>query len=331
MLTEAWKHTRSRNAAWMVLTALSDAADKTTAITWRSERELGEFTHLAEKSVRNGLRWLEAHHEIETRVAQRGRRRINVYRVVLGRYAEIDLDELDLDLPFPLLEPFSRPADIAGRRLDELAERMEAATPETTAGRPADIAAREDGGRPADSGDDDRHILPSRPADPAEHTSLRGPKEEPEGDPSAEQTAAAAWIRMKLERGMRQLRVGHRVRELAIADPERATAWLDVARREGKHNPAGMFADGIRGGEWPSGRGPEAAAVICHRAAKEASLRTHVAVGNVDFARELIDVEWETLTPIERAELHLIVDDLVSELLLPEPGEPAAPTVSEVA
>ena len=80
-------------------------------ICWASQARLIEESRLSERGVRDALRKLEEIGEIETRIAQRGRRRINVYRLWCS-------DEPDYDrLPFEVDRPFQvRPAESAGRQ-----------------------------------------------------------------------------------------------------------------------------------------------------------------------------------------------------------------------
>lgn len=56
-----------------------------------------------------------------------------------------------------------------------------------------------------------------------------------------------------LEEELRTLKAGSRLRELAHTDPERALAWVQVAKLEAQH-PAGFVRAGLESGEWPSDR-----------------------------------------------------------------------------
>jgi len=329
VLKAVWDHTRSTGTAWEVMVALGDGGSKEEGITWITQETIAEFGRLDRprsiRAVRDAIGWLEEHDEIEIRQAQRGRRRINVYRVILGAYGEIDLTDRDLDLPFQLSEPFSRPADIAARRVVCLAERMGTDLASEGESRPAESAARNGASRPADFDTDDRHSTPRRPAD-FDRPYKEEPEVEPKTDPAAASLAAARVEFPDLSEGLVRLRVAPRVRLVALGDPERAQAWLEIARREANHNPAGLFVAGFQSGDWPAGRGSNTLQIVKlerHRSARERSLRNLVAEGGADEARYFIDVEWENLTTVERSELHELVDELISDTL-PDQASTAA-------
>lgn len=67
----------------------------------------------------------------------------------------------------------------------------------------------------------------------------------------AEQAAAALLERLDA------LGLNGRTREQALAEPDRATAWIDLAQTEAKSNQAGFVRTGIQTGEWPSVRTPK--------------------------------------------------------------------------
>lgn len=327
VLREVLEHSQSEHGARLVAIALAEGASKEEGITWISQAEIARLTLLEERAVRDAIRWLEDNVEIETRKAQRGRRRINVYRLLVGRYALVDA--AGDDLPFTLNTPFSLPADIAGRRIGLLAERMEGCPAGDEQARPADIAGREEPSRPADIDADDRQFSSPRPANFAALSSLQDfdPSENQEQDPSA--GAAAAEISFpNLAPGLKRLGVAAEFRMRALADPERATAWLEVARKEARANPAGMFVTGFESGEWPSARGREQAAGERRRISRERSLEQLVRNSGTDEARHMVDVEWDDLTSVERAELHELIDELASDQL---PVPIAAPAATEAA
>lgn len=70
----------------------------------------------------------------------------------------------------------------------------------------------------------------------------------PETAPEAD--AAAEEIHSQLT----QLGITGDVLKLGLADPARASAWLEVAAEEADQNAAGFVANGLRGGTWPSER-----------------------------------------------------------------------------
>jgi hypothetical protein len=103
------------------LLAIADNASKSEAVAFPGQALLMEMTRLKERGLRESLRWLEDAVEIETRQAMKHQARINVYRVLLGEFADVDIDPSML--PFRLLQPFSTPAEIAQRRAAENAGR----------------------------------------------------------------------------------------------------------------------------------------------------------------------------------------------------------------
>ncbi|MDR7492246.1 MAG: helix-turn-helix domain-containing protein [Armatimonadota bacterium] len=86
----------------LVLLALADSASD-DGITWISQARLACKAGMSERGVRKRLASLVALGEVEVRRAQRGRARINVYRVLLPGLAAPRYE----DLPFELSEPFS--------------------------------------------------------------------------------------------------------------------------------------------------------------------------------------------------------------------------------
>jgi hypothetical protein len=142
-------------------------------------------------------------------------------------------------------------------------------------------------------------------------------KEQQQGDAVVVDAAAAG-----LDRDLRRHHIAADVRSLALADPERARAWLELGMKEARENVGGFVADGIRGGEWPSPRGESIAGERKHRGRVD-SLRNLVAAGHVDEAHELVD-DWSTLTQVERNEYHELVVELASDQL------PEAPAIESV-
>lgn len=115
VLREVFTLSQSRGVARNVLTVLADAAHP-DGVTWLpiSPSKNGDptkcLTHRANASKRaviDAIAELVALGEIEVRKAQRGRAKINVYRVVLGSVAAGEVDYSDL--PFDLEQPFGRP------------------------------------------------------------------------------------------------------------------------------------------------------------------------------------------------------------------------------
>jgi hypothetical protein len=96
------KHSPSKLAKRLVMIALADAAGR-DGVTWIGQREIAETAKLSQAHVRECLAELEKDGEIEARKAQVGRRRINVYRVLVPGIEEIDYGRF----PFKLSDPFS--------------------------------------------------------------------------------------------------------------------------------------------------------------------------------------------------------------------------------
>lgn len=72
-------------------------------ITWLGQAEIAKKALISRTEVDRSVKDLEVTGEIEKRKAQRGRRRINVYRITLPGIDEPAYD----DLPFTLNEPFT--------------------------------------------------------------------------------------------------------------------------------------------------------------------------------------------------------------------------------
>jgi hypothetical protein len=112
---EIWKFSRAEHGALLTLLAIGDSGHKDYGTSILKQSSIAKMTRLGETAVRDGVRWLEDAGEIETRQAVRRRTRINVYRVLLGEFADVIVDGDDLGVR--LLEPFSTPEEIAARRL----------------------------------------------------------------------------------------------------------------------------------------------------------------------------------------------------------------------
>lgn len=86
----------------LILIALADAASD-DGICWPNQDTIASKTRLAKTHVSETVTRMAEEGLIEVRKAQRGRVRINVYRVVLDGVDEPDYDRL----PFDLSEPFT--------------------------------------------------------------------------------------------------------------------------------------------------------------------------------------------------------------------------------
>jgi hypothetical protein len=96
-----------------VLAILADAAHA-DGIVWWSQELLAEYANCSVREVRRATDELERLVDVESRLAQRGRSRIKVYRLLPGRFGELDVDYERL--PFRIDEPFSHPDKLSGRR-----------------------------------------------------------------------------------------------------------------------------------------------------------------------------------------------------------------------
>ena len=213
VVTQAMKHSEARHGTRLVMWALAEAADPVTGICWVRQDWIQDVTRLSEREVREALRWLERNREIETRQAQRGRVRVNVYRVIVGTYADVDVT--DSPSPFRLLEPFSRPADSAARQDGDAQPLADSDVSGTKSGRPADSAARGDL--------DDRQTLPPARSDDRQNTTLTtgriGPKSSRVNERSVEpETRGSSEPLVPAEAGESEQATTHRQLVEALAE-----------------------------------------------------------------------------------------------------------------
>lgn len=106
VISSVFRYSKARLAARLVLVALADAAHD-DGVTWVDQELIATKTLLSQSEVRRSLRELEDLGEVETRKAQRGRRRINVYRVQTVGVAAVRYS----DLPFEVTVPFTTALD----------------------------------------------------------------------------------------------------------------------------------------------------------------------------------------------------------------------------
>jgi hypothetical protein len=258
-------------------------------------------------TVRGALRELERKGWLATQTRV-GRGHTNVYEAVIPdqetRLTQVVSDAADVASTGPAdgadSPSHEAPTPSAGEPPAEAETRLTAAG--LAEGKPAGGEAenrRERGLNPPGSGDKD----------------VRGRHEDDSSSTPAAAAAASGGLRFRLRRH----RVGGELLERALAEPDRAEAWLDLAEREATGNVAGFFRAGIESGDWPSERGAAAGPTADERRRAQLSslIENLGAEQGADEARCLIDRDWETLTAIERAELHLLVDELVSEQLPP--------------
>lgn len=101
VLSKVLRHSNETLARRLILIALADAASD-DGVTWLAQETIAELARLSRTHVAECLREMATAGAIEVRKAQRGRRRTNVYRVMLSGLADVDYDRLPftLDLPF---------------------------------------------------------------------------------------------------------------------------------------------------------------------------------------------------------------------------------------
>jgi DNA-binding Lrp family transcriptional regulator len=115
VFSEVIQHSEAELGTRLVLFVLANHA-WSDGVTWISQKDMTHKARMSESSVRRAIRQLEEMGEIETRQAQRGKRRVNVYRIIVG---EIRAVEPDYDrMPFELAEPFSATTGQIDRRSD---------------------------------------------------------------------------------------------------------------------------------------------------------------------------------------------------------------------
>lgn len=106
---KVFRHSIAQHGARLVALALADNAHD-DGVAFPSQQTIADKTLLSVAAVRDAIRWLEEHGELETRQAQRRRARVNVYRLLLPG---LDLPDYER-LPFKLLEPFGLPPESSG-------------------------------------------------------------------------------------------------------------------------------------------------------------------------------------------------------------------------
>lgn len=113
VLSRVFCKSESELGARLVMLALADSSHD-DGVTWISQNEIAAKTLLSVRQVQRCVKELQEQGEIEVRKAQRGRRRINVYRVTLAvEYPDYE------SLPFVLAEPFSGHDIMTGRNADD--------------------------------------------------------------------------------------------------------------------------------------------------------------------------------------------------------------------
>jgi len=333
VVREVLEKAQADGADRLVLLAIADVAYH-DGVGWlpqglpASRKSIASYAHCSERQVRRSVDALQRADELEVRRAQQGRRRKLIYRVVVGRLRDLEV-EYDR-LLFSLSAPFSTPDELAIPRPDRLAGRERGGSADPHGERDRDEGPEDDRTAwPPVPQSDDRPAETRRPDiyDRGDRTQESGRIENGPEKRSRKRSSAAAKSSSStsappppivsgspLQQELWRLQVPAAVRVQTLEDAPRAQAWLELARREAHSNVAGYFVAGFSSGEWPSDRG-EVVSSERRRTGQEASLRNLVSLGMADEARHMIEVEWPTLTQIERNELHSLVEELISEQL----------------
>jgi hypothetical protein len=112
-----FRRSQAKLGARLTLLVLADAAHE-DGIAYPKQRLIAEKAKLSISAVERAIADLQTLGELQVRKAQRGRRRINVYRITLST-VEPDYDIL----PFKLVEPFTTPQYEGPSNSDDPAER----------------------------------------------------------------------------------------------------------------------------------------------------------------------------------------------------------------
>jgi len=294
----ALRHSESEGNDRNVLLALADAAWR-DGVTWilvgddkhDEDETICRLARVSRATVWRSLKSLKATGEVQMVRVRRGRSFVTVYRVLAGA-VDVDYERIPFELPHRFDE---EPPAVQRRNLQR--SDLTAAESESTTG-PV-IAAEAD--RCNMKRSDERSTFQaggfnvSAPRAGVDMNRKRTEK-------SNSNNAAAAL----LEKHLRDLGVSAKVRRAALADPERAKAWLELAATAASVNPAGFFVAGFTGGEWPSRRADDRETASTARAEWIANTSPLL---DAEDAHAIVD-DWRDLDDVERAELHEQVDQV---------------------
>jgi DNA-binding Lrp family transcriptional regulator len=136
VLTRVLAESEATLATRLVAIVLADAAHD-DGVTWAPQKLIAKKAKLSTEAVRQATKRLQQSGEIEIRQVQRGRKRINVYRLAYGLIS-VDYDRL----PFELTEPFTTtPSKLVSSFVT--APSSPASRPQENQGSPTDIPVRE--------------------------------------------------------------------------------------------------------------------------------------------------------------------------------------------
>lgn len=256
-------------------------------------RSIAERANAGVRSVERAIAQLQELDELEVRRVQNSRKRLAVYRVIVGRLrdVEVDMDRLE---HFAFDGPFWTVEELVLDRAIRLASGVA-----TT----RHFGGSSEGARPAISGSDDPPFLAAH-ACASEQTVLRTVQQQQQEERSDALAALGdEAVLAELEERLQAVGAGGRLRKSAVADPCRALAWLQLAADEAHTNPAGFVAVGMTSGDWPSRRGP-----LVSASSKQAWVESTSALLDPEEAHRIVD-EWENLDDGERAQWHQAVDE----------------------
>jgi hypothetical protein len=165
------------------------------------------------------------------------------------------------------------------------------------------LAGNEDG-KSASSGGEKRQLTNGK-APGAGPQDVRRASEDAAAAAGALAAGDAAAAR-DLDKALRAIGVGQRLRLRALGDPHRARAWLELANKAADTNPAGFFRVGFESGDWPSER-RDAAGFSRARWVEQTSWQLEP-----EEAHAIVD-DWRDLDHTERGALHDRVDEVRAE------------------
>jgi len=291
-----------------VLLALADCAwfDGVTWILVGDDKQDEELTicrlaRVSRTTVWRSIQALIELGDIQTVRVRRGRSFVTLYRVLHGA-TDVDYERIPFDLP---------------HRFDEQPPQVE----RSTLKRSGDGAAASGlDSAVANTGSVERSNLQRSPeastlqpeavqrftGDALNVSSscahVKAETEENRKENQQQQGDAAAVA--LLDDHLRNLGVASPIRQQALAEPDRAKAWLEVAATAATINPAGFFVACFTAGEWPSGRLDKRQ--TSHVAQLEWIEQTSWCLEAED-AHAIVD-DWRDLDDVDRAELHEQVD-----------------------
>lgn len=155
-LTEAFRERTTKDSRRLVMLTLADEAHD-DGVTWVSQERIADKTNLAVATARDAIRALEQTGIVETRKAQKKRKRFNVYRLTFPALEEVDYERL----PFVLDTPFTTTTEYARSSNDD-----HGIIGSTTTGSSAPTRARDPLGPVTRTRNELATLVPAVPAEP---------------------------------------------------------------------------------------------------------------------------------------------------------------------